>query len=95
MAHARAAVLVFSSAAFGGMPASEVEKVYWDCEFMATEGRISLDHAAGCSELYEHLKKEKFGGEFERFLVWWKANKERERLIRSAPVRLRDGLRDD
>lgn len=87
MAYPKAAILLFSSTTFTGMPATEQERVYWDCEFLATQGRISLDQGAGCGELYEHLKKAKFGGDFARFLVWWRENKAREMSLRMAPRR--------
>jgi len=56
----------------------EIEKAYWDCEFMAVQGLIAPDQAAACSEIYERLKNEKFLGNYHRFLVWWKQEKERE-----------------
>jgi len=78
MASALAAMIVASSTVMVNTPGVEVEKAYWDCEFAAIEGQISLDAAAACSEIYEHLKKHKFDGRFDRFLVWWRENKVRE-----------------
>jgi hypothetical protein len=78
MASGLAAMIVVSSAAIGNMAGAEVEKAYWDCEFTAIQGRISLDDAAACNEIYEHLKEHKFGGQFDRFLAWWQENKTRE-----------------
>ncbi|HEY0847270.1 MAG TPA: hypothetical protein VGE12_18015 [Noviherbaspirillum sp.] len=57
---------------------AELEKAYWDCEFAAVQGRLELSDAAGCSELYEQLKSDKFHGDFARFLAWWRENKDRE-----------------
>lgn len=83
MASALAALFVASSSAVAGMPEAEVEKAYWDCEFAATTAQISLDDAAACSEIYEHLKKYRFGDRFDHFLAWWNENKVRELSIRA------------
>lgn len=90
MASALAALIVASSTTVGIAPGAEVEKSYWDCEFAATKGQISLDAAAACSEIYEHLKKHKFGGRFDRFLAWWQENKVRELSLRAAGRQVRD-----
>ncbi|WP_194726609.1 hypothetical protein [Noviherbaspirillum malthae] len=65
-------------AALSSDSSDEIEKIYWDCEFMAVQGMITPDQAAACSEIYERLKNEKFLGNYHRFLVWWKQEKERE-----------------
>ena len=72
------AIFVASANMFTDMRPEEMEKAFWDCEFAATQGVIDLDVAAGCSEIYEHLKKEKFGGDFKRVLLWWQENKDNE-----------------
>ncbi|WP_420474902.1 hypothetical protein [Noviherbaspirillum sp. ST9] len=78
MPSALATIFVASSTALMDAPGVEMEKAYWDCEYAATHGQISLDVAAGCSEIYERLKKHKFGGEFGPFLAWWRENRLRE-----------------
>lgn len=90
MASALATVIFVSSNAVGMLHDNEMEKVYWDCEFAATRGRISLDDAAACNEVYERLKKLKFDGRFERFFVWWQENKARELSARAAGEQVRD-----
>lgn len=87
MASAFAVMIVASSAALANTPGIEMEKAYWDCEFAASEGQISLDAAAACSEIYELLKKVKFGGRFDVFLAWWRENKVREMSSRAVPGR--------
>lgn len=67
----------------------EVEKNYWDCEFIATQGTLDLDGAAMCSTIYERLKTDKFRGDFKRFLIWWQENKEREMSSRMKVKQLR------
>lgn len=73
-----AATIFLASTAVTTPSSAEMEKAYWDCEFAAIKGQISLDAAAACNEIYEHLKNSKFEGRFDRFLVWWKENKIRE-----------------
>jgi len=87
MAAAGAVLLACTAAVAGGWTQAEAEKAYWDCEFSAVQGQISLDSAAACSEIYEGLKRDKFDGRFDRFLGWWRENKERELSSRGQPRR--------
>lgn len=76
-------ILIASTTQFGDMPAEEMEKAFWDCDFSATRGVIDLNVAAGCSEVYEQLKMQKFNGDFNRLLLWWQENKDTEFSARS------------
>ncbi|OWW22367.1 hypothetical protein [Noviherbaspirillum denitrificans] len=78
MPSALPAFILVSSATLGNLAPGEAEQAYWDCEFAATQMQISLDEAALCSEVYEHLKMVRFDGQFARFLAWWQENKQRE-----------------
>lgn len=71
-------ILITATTLFGDMPPDEMEKAFWDCNFSATHGVIDLNVAAGCSEVYEQLKKQKFDGDFKRLLLWWQQNKDNE-----------------
>jgi hypothetical protein len=71
-------IILVASTAAGNMSPVEVEKAYWDCESLAAQGMLTLDDGADCSEIYEHLKAEKFGGDFHQFLAWWQENKKQE-----------------
>ena len=73
------------SAALSGLSAAEVEKAYWDCEFTATQGIVSYEDAPLCSELFEHLKENKFLGDFKQFLIWWQQHKDQEIASRLKP----------
>ena len=57
---------------------AELEKVYWDCDYASITAMLSADDAAVCGTAFEKLKKEKFGGDFSKFMEWWKANKAAE-----------------
>lgn len=91
MAPVLPSIILAASTTIGNMSPAEVEKSFWDCEFAATQGAIDLDEAAACNVIYEHLKTDKFLGDFERFLVWWKENKNREL---SSRMKLRQLRRD-
>ena len=73
------------SVALAGLTPAEVEKAYWDCEFTATQGIVSYDDAPLCSQLYEYLKENKFLGDFNQFLIWWRQHKDREISSRLKP----------
>lgn len=73
-----ATVILATSTAITELPAAELEKIYWDCEFTATQDILGQDDAAVCSELSEYLKESKFHGDFNTLLIWWRQNKDRE-----------------
>lgn len=75
-------VILAASAAITGLPLPEVEKAYWDCEFTATQGIVSYDDAPFCSVLFEHLKEDRFFGDFNKFLIWWQQHKDQEMSLR-------------
>lgn len=78
MAHILAAILIASANLFEDMRPEDMERAFWDCDYAATYGVIDLDVAAGCSDIYERLKEEKFGGDFRRVLLWWQENRDNE-----------------
>jgi len=67
----------------------ELETAYWDCDYAATQGALGFGDATTCSQVFEALKKEKFGGDFKKFMEWWKDNKEVEHSKRLAKDRSR------
>lgn len=77
------AIAFATSNALANVPLAEVEKGYWDCDYAVNQGRLDFGDAEYCSKLYERLKKEKFNSDFDQFLRWWKANKERENVARA------------
>ena len=81
-------VILATMTAIPNLSLDEVEKAYWDCEFAAVQGTIGCNEFTSCTDLYEHLKKAKFSGDFDKLLVWWKQHKDREmssRLKRRQP----------
>lgn len=53
----------------------DVEQTFWLCDYaMSGEGYASTP-AVLCSAYYEELKTNAFGGDFDRLLTWWRANR--------------------
>lgn len=61
-------LILVVSISSGNSPFLEVEKAYWDCEYAALQGAVDLDKGAACNDIFELLKKHKFGGNFQAFL---------------------------
>jgi hypothetical protein len=60
--------------------AVELERAFWACDYVATTKGVSATPIAACKLATEALKKQKFGGDFEAFLSWWRENKPSEHL---------------
>jgi hypothetical protein len=54
---------------------ADLEKAFWICDYVATTGAVATLDAVLCHAVYDRLKAERFGGDFERLLAWWRANK--------------------
>lgn len=81
-------IILSASTASRNLSQAEIEIAFWDCEFAATQGVLELSEAAACSRIYEYLKKAKFLGDFDRFLVWWQENRDRELSSRMKSTQL-------
>ena len=51
---------------------AELEKTFWMCDHAATKGMVDVNQAAVCSAIMDELRREKFDGDFEKLLAWWK-----------------------
>lgn len=51
---------------------AELKASFLYCERSAMRGLLGLGEAAGCSLVYEELKKRAFDGDFDTFLKWWR-----------------------
>jgi hypothetical protein len=62
--------------------AADLEEVFWACDHAATAGMVDPDERAICAAVTEELKTDRFSGDFERMLDWWRANRalEHQRL---------------
>ncbi|NDZ15853.1 hypothetical protein C7T35_31210 [Variovorax sp. WS11] len=52
-----------------------LQRTYLECDRVATNTPLDLASAAHCSMVGEELKHRVYGGEFERLLAWWRANR--------------------
>ena len=76
---------------------ADLEKAFWVCDYTATEKGINATPIDLCSGVTEDLKNEKFEGDFDELLKWWRQNKvaaheslrEQERLTQPAANRVR------
>jgi hypothetical protein len=59
---------------------AHLERAFWACDYVATTQGVSATPIAACKLATEALKKQKFGGDFEAFLSWWRENKPSEHL---------------
>lgn len=58
--------------------ADDIEKAFWICDYVAsTRGMqfVSLDLCAAITDL---IKTEKFGGDYEEMVEWWREQKPAE-----------------
>jgi hypothetical protein len=54
---------------------SDLEELFWLCDYAATTGMVDPSERAACSAITDQLKLERFGGDFEQMLRWWQANR--------------------
>ena len=57
---------------------ARLENAFWACDYVATTHGVQATPAATCRYVTETLKQVKFGGSFQQFLDWWRANKPEE-----------------
>lgn len=58
-----------------GAADGNMEKVFWHCDYTASRVGVDTGTALACASVFEEVKKEKFGGDFEALLAWWRENK--------------------
>ncbi len=58
--------------------ASELERAFWVCDYVATTRGVDATPIAHCSAVTDALKNERFGGDFSELLAWWQRNKPAE-----------------
>ena len=57
------------------MSIDQLENMFWVCDYAATVGGVSATPASFCAVVTAELKKQKFGGDYEGLLDWWRLNK--------------------
>jgi hypothetical protein len=53
----------------------DLEELFWLCDYAATSGMVGTDERVACGAVTDRLKADRFGGDFERMLQWWQANR--------------------
>ena len=51
---------------------ADLEQLFWICDHAATTRMVDASERAVCGAVAEQLKMEKFGGDFEKMLNWWR-----------------------
>jgi len=53
----------------------QLKLAYLECDWRASDALLDLSEAVYCSSIQEVLKQRGFGGDFDRMLAWWRAEK--------------------
>ena len=56
----------------------ELEKTFWMCDHAATKAMVDVNQAVVCGAITDELRREKFDGNFEKLLIWWRLNRAAE-----------------
>jgi len=54
---------------------ANLQKVWLQCDRLATTTLLDPGTAAECSRVHEQLLQRGFDGDFHRMLAWWQANR--------------------
>ncbi|MGE5095130.1 MAG: hypothetical protein ACM3SO_08320 [Betaproteobacteria bacterium] len=57
---------------------AQLESAFWLCDYVATNQGVTATPRAACRYVTEELKRQKFDGDFDRFIEWWRDNKAAE-----------------
>jgi len=60
------------------MDLAAVLVIYWHCDWAASRAVLPNTQIMPCIEATEIVKREKFGGDWNMYLEWWRANRDRE-----------------
>jgi len=67
---------------------ADLEKAFWVCDYIATNRGVDHTPADVCAAVTEDLKNEKFQGDFEAMVAWWRDNKVAEHQVMQEHERL-------
>jgi len=82
-----AALTTFAAAqnrlpAFAELDDDMIEAAFWNCDTKAMRDVLSPGEGVLCERLTDALKQRRFGGDFQRFLDWWRDVKAAEYALR-------------
>lgn len=76
------AAVITANTGTAALNMKQLEDLYWQCDSQYMRGLIAPDDMLPCIGVYEEFKQRRFGGDFDRFLEYWRANRLREWQLR-------------
>jgi hypothetical protein len=65
------------------VPVAELERRYLVCDQIASTQSLSPIDGAECSEVSERLLQQRFDGDFDRLLHWWRVARQAQQPLRT------------
>ena len=62
---------------------SELEGLFWHCDFVATKSGVGAEAGAVCASVTDELLRRRFLGNYGAFIAWWQDNKSIQRAARA------------
>lgn len=56
----------------------DLEKAFWMCDYLATVHGVEFTPVEVCVEVTAQFREKRFGGDYDRWVAWWRQNKETE-----------------
>jgi hypothetical protein len=60
--------------------AEAIEAAFWMCDYVATTRGMQFVSLDVCAAITELIKSEKFGGDYDEMVEWWRSRKPEEHL---------------
>jgi len=60
--------------------AEEVERAFWICDYVASTRGMQFVSLDLCEAITDLIKTEKFGGDYDEMVEWWRERKPAEHL---------------
>jgi len=60
--------------------AEALERTFWICDYVASTRRMQFVSLDLCAAITDLIKTEKFGGDYEEMVEWWRERKPAEHL---------------
>jgi len=84
------ALVVLSAAAQAASPdemtIEQLQRVWLQCDRLASTSFVQPGSAAACSRIHEQLLRRGFGGDFTRMLTWWQTQRLRGPTASTADI---------
>ena len=60
--------------------AEDLEKAFWVCDYVASTHGMQFVSMDLCAAITDHIKTEKFDGDYEEMVRWWQEHKPAQHL---------------